>query len=301
MEAPHVAFGRVKVYLGEKNGKYPDGNQIVVTGTDSKAVFDTPLSALRLQGELEGADMVLLGHVHEDHTCGLHMLPKAEVFAPEADVAALRSLEGMFDHYGYAPETLKAMGPHIVEDFHFQPRPGAAGYADGQVWELGGSRVRAIHMPGHTRGHSVLLVEPEGVAFIGDIDLTGFGPYYGDACSDLAEFRDTLERVEQLEAKVWVTSHHKGIITGRKEFVEMLHAFKDRIRQREEAMLAQLASGGRTLEELVAHRFLFPRGYDGIFVEDAERKTILEHMKGLVAGGRVAKENGRFVAVAPAG
>ena len=40
-----------------------------------------------------------------------------------------------------------------------------------------------FHMPGHTAGHTVLLVEPEGVAFIGDIDLTGFGPYYGDACS----------------------------------------------------------------------------------------------------------------------
>ncbi|MCZ6626851.1 MAG: MBL fold metallo-hydrolase [SAR324 cluster bacterium] len=301
MEASQVRFGRVTVYFGEKNGKYPDGNQLVVTGTDSKVVFDTPLSANRLQHELAGADMAILGHVHEDHTCGLHLLPDAEVFAPEADVAALRSMEGMMAHYGYAPQTLAAMVPHIVDDFYFQPRPDAQGYAGGRVWELGGSRVRAIHMPGHTHGHSVLLVEPEGVAFIGDIDLSGFGPYYGDACSNLEEFRETLERIEHMEAKVWVTSHHKGIITEREQFVALLHAFKDRIRQREEAMLAELAGAGRTLEELVAHRFLFPKGYQGLFVEDAERMTIREHMRALMAQGRVSEEEGRFVARAPAG
>ena len=75
--------------------------------------------------------------------------------------------------------------------------------------------MRAVHMPGHTRGHSVLMVEPGGIAFIGDIDLTGFGPFYGDACSDLRQFLDTLEKIEHMEARVWITYHHKGVITER--------------------------------------------------------------------------------------
>ena len=50
-------------------------------------------------------------------------------------------------------------------------------------------RVCAHHLPGHTAGHCALVVESEGVAFIGDIDLSGFGPYYGDATSSLADFR----------------------------------------------------------------------------------------------------------------
>jgi glyoxylase-like metal-dependent hydrolase (beta-lactamase superfamily II) len=52
-----------------------------------------------------------------------------------------------------------------------------------------------MHLPGHTAGHCALLVEPQGVAFIGDIDLSGFGPYYGDATSSLAAFRRTLQAV----------------------------------------------------------------------------------------------------------
>ena len=86
-------------------------------------------------------------------------------------------------------------------------------------------RVRAIHMPGHTGGHSVLLVEPEGVAFLGDIDLSSFGPYYGDACSNLADFRVTLRRVAELPARIWITSHHKGVITERETFLDLLRAF----------------------------------------------------------------------------
>ena len=74
-------------------------------------------------------------------------------------------------------------------------------------------------MPGHTAGHCALLVEPEGVAFIGDIDLTGFGPYYGDASSSLSDFRRTLARVADIPAKVWVTSHHRGVYTDREKFL----------------------------------------------------------------------------------
>ena len=45
-------FGPVRVYFGEKNGKYPDGNQVVVNGRDTTVIFDTPLVSHRLLPEL---------------------------------------------------------------------------------------------------------------------------------------------------------------------------------------------------------------------------------------------------------
>jgi glyoxylase-like metal-dependent hydrolase (beta-lactamase superfamily II) len=149
-------------------------------------------------------------------------------------------------------------------------------------------------MPGHTGGHSVLCVEPDGIAFIGDIDLSGFGPYYGDACSDLAQFLDTLERVEELEAKVWITSHHKGVVTERDQMRALLARFKHRVLEREQAIVQALDGEGKTLRELVARRFLYPPGYDEIFVDDVERKTIQEHLKLLLREGRVVEEGGRY-------
>jgi len=61
MDTPVFRLGPVSVYLGEKSGKYPDGNQVVVQGADTRAAFDTPLVANRLGSELLDADLVVLG------------------------------------------------------------------------------------------------------------------------------------------------------------------------------------------------------------------------------------------------
>jgi glyoxylase-like metal-dependent hydrolase (beta-lactamase superfamily II) len=287
-------FGRVRIYLGEKSGKYPDGNQVVILGKDTKAALDTPLVANRLVRELEGTELVVLGHMHEDHAAGLHLLPSAKIYAHEADLAAVQSWEGLGRHYGYRPRVLAEMHAMIVKEFHYTPRPDALGYVDSQEWDLGGVRLRAWHMPGHTAGHTVLVAEPEGVAFIGDIDLSGFGPYYGDECSNLADFRRTLDRVADIPARVWVTSHHKGVITDRAEFLRLLSGFRDRIGQREDALRAELALGPRTMKQLVAHRFVYPPGARAVWLEDAERTTISAHLTEWIADGSVLQEGEHF-------
>jgi glyoxylase-like metal-dependent hydrolase (beta-lactamase superfamily II) len=177
-------------------------------------------------------------------------------------------------------------------DFFYAPRPDAVGYVDGAVWELGRSRVRAFHMPGHTAGHTVLLVEPEGVAFIGDIDLSGFGPYYGDASSCLADFRRTLARLPEIPAQVWVTSHHRGAYTDRGRFLRDLAAFAAKIDEREQRLLQLLAESPKTLEQLVRCRLLYPADYQELWVDDAERRSISQHLEELLASGAVLEEDG---------
>src|SRR3954468_14483920 len=76
---PRADFGRVTVYFGDKNGKYPDGNQVIVHGSDVQAAFDTPIAANRIGPEFEASGLVILSHVHEDHMAGLHRLPSAAV------------------------------------------------------------------------------------------------------------------------------------------------------------------------------------------------------------------------------
>jgi glyoxylase-like metal-dependent hydrolase (beta-lactamase superfamily II) len=300
MNAPAPTFekGALTVYFGEKSGKYPDGNQIVVRGRDTQVAFDTPLVANRLGPALTGTDLVILGHMHEDHAAGLHLLPKAGVFAHAADVEAVRSWDGLAKHYGYPAQVLPGFRARIEREFHWVARPDAAAYEDGASWDLGGTRVTAFHMPGHTSGHCALLVEPEGVAFIGDIDLSSFGPYYGDATSDLAAFRRTLRAVRDVPAKVWVTSHHKGVITERAGFLALLDAYAEKLDRREAAIAAFLEDRPSTLDALVAQRFLYPQGYDLDFVDSAERRTTAQHLAALVAGGRVRLDGERYFASA---
>ncbi len=290
MQASHT-FGPVRIYLGHQSGKYPDGNQVVVQGTDTRIAFDTPLVSRQIGEDLEGADLLLLSHMHEDHAVGLGRLAHVPVQAHEADLQAVRSWEGFKRHYGYPDQILDALHGLIVREFDYQPRPDATGYTDGQVWELGGGvRVRAHHLPGHSAGHCALVEESTGVAFIGDIDLTGFGPYYGDAGSSLEEFERSLEQLRTLEARTWVTSHHRGVLTERAAFLQALDRFAAKIGERDARLLARLRERPHTLDELVAHGLLYPVGTPLPWVAMAERRTIEQHLERLQARGAVQQD-----------
>lgn len=282
-------FGRVSVLFGEKNGKYPDGNQVLIRGSDTRAAFDTPRVSNHIGAEFDATELVVMGHVHEDHMAGLHRIARAAVHVHEADLPAIRSWDGMLAAYGLREDDAAEMHDLLQRDFCYAPRPDAQGYVDGACWDLGQSRVRAFHLPGHTAGHCVLLVEPEGVAFTGDIDLTGFGPYYGDACSSLRDFRRSLARLPDIPAKVWVTSHHRGVYTDRDHFLRDLAAYAAKLDERERRVLAWLKEAPQTLEQLVEQRLLYPHGYESPWVLSAETRTISQHLAELMADGRVER------------
>ncbi len=292
-------FGSVTVVLGDKNGKYPHGNSIFVRGRERVAVLDPSLALVERAPEFrDAADLVVLSHVHEDHVAGLGLFPRAEVHAHREDVDGIRSMDGLLAMYGYEmpPDGLKDW---LVDSFHYAPRPDARAFEDGAVFDLGGASVRAIHLPGHTRGHSVLLAEPEGVLFLGDIDLTGFGPYYGDAWSDLEDFERSLARIALIPARAWVSFHHVGVIEDRAVFEEKLARFAGRIAERDAAIHEYLAGESRTLAEMVAHRFLYPAHATLPFVDAVEKRTIEQHLRRGVAAGTIREEDGRWRAVRP--
>lgn len=285
---PRADFGRVSVFFGEKNGKYPNGNQVLVRGSDTRAALDAPLVANVIGPEFDASDLVVMGHIHEDHMAGLHRLPNAPVYVHQDDLNAARSWDGLVAAFGVTDAArIPEMHQRFERDFFYAPRPDAISYADGASWDLGGVQVRAFHMPGHTAGHCVLLVEPEGVAFIGDIDLTGFGPYYGDASSSLAGFRSSLARLPDIPAKVWVTAHHRGVYTDRARFMEDLAAYAAKIDEREQRLLAILSDAPKTLAQLVAQRLLYPPHFDSPWVAASESRTISQHLDELLADGRV--------------
>ena len=281
-------FGAVTVLVGEKNGKYPQGNSLWIAGRGATAIIDPSLAVVARATELAGrADLVVQSHVHEDHVAGVHLFPAAEIHAHRADAPGLRSLDGMTAIYGYGASDA-AMREFLVTQFHYVARPDTRDYDDRAVFDLGGTRIRAIHLPGHTRGHCALLIEPEGVLFLGDIDLSSFGPYYGDAWSSLDDFERSLRRVRDIEARVWVSFHHAGVIEERAVFLEKLERFTDRLAQRERELLAFL-SEPRGIAEMVAHRFLYPAHAQMPFIDAIEHRTIEQHLDRFLADGRVER------------
>lgn len=291
-------FGPVSVYFGDKNGKYPDGNQVIVRGSDSIAVFDSPISANLIGADFNNADLCILGHVHEDHMAGLHLLKGKPVHVHDADITAARSWDGLADVFGYDAEERIGTRVRFEEEFHYVETPDAIPYKDGAVWDLGGVQVRAIHMPGHTPGHCVLLVEPFGVAFIGDIDMSSFGPYYGDANSSLKDFRTTLQQVRDVPADVWITFHHKGAYTDRDAFMADLTTYATRLDEREVKLMHMLKQGPQSVAELARRRLLYPAHYQESWVDGVEARSIAMHLDELSEQGRVVRDDSGLFRVA---
>ncbi|MBI3785496.1 MAG: MBL fold metallo-hydrolase [Deltaproteobacteria bacterium] len=293
-------FGAVTVIIGDKNGKYPHGNSLLVRGRNATAMIDPSLSVVARTDEFRGrADLVVQSHVHEDHVAGVHLFPDAEVHAHREDALGLRSLDGLMQIYGY-PGMDEPMRDFVVSNFHYVERPDTRDFEDGAFFDLGGAAIRAFHLPGHTRGHCALLIEPAGVLFLGDIDLTGFGPYYGDAWSNLEDFEKSLRFISVIDARVWVSFHHVGVVDERRTFEEKLARFHGKIAERERNILSYLVEP-HTLDEMVAHRFLYPPHANLSFIDAAERRTIEQHLQRLLANGAVQRvSESRYRALRPA-
>ena len=285
--------GGVSVLVGAANGAYPSGNSVLVRGAGETVLIDPSVTVVEKGGAPVPVDAVLNSHAHEDHMAGNGLFPAARVHVHREDLLGVRDVEGLMDVYGLPGQTRRDFTQVVLDQFFFTPRPDAEGFSDGHVFDLGGVVVEAVHLPGHTRGHSGFRIS-DGVFFLSDIDLTGFGPYYGDAWSDLEDFEASLVQVRDEDADFYVTFHHKGVIEGRPTFVKMIDDFRAVIDRRHQAMLDHLAEP-RTVADMVEHRFVYRPHVESLFVGPVERRTAELHLQRMLRRGEAVEvEPGRY-------
>lgn len=272
-----VLTPEVSVLCGTADGAYPSGNSLVIRGRGESIIIDPSVTVVQRGGAPIAIDAVVNSHSHEDHVAGNGFFAHARVHVHEADRPGVVSLDGLMDVYGFDGDPRETFSAMVVDQFFFTPRPDAHGFTDGHVFDLGEVRVEAVHLPGHTRGHSGFRISG-GVFFLSDIDLTGFGPYYGDAWSDLEDFEASLRRVREEEADHYVTFHHKGVIHGRERFLELIDAFTAVIDRRHGAMLEYLGEP-HSIAEMVAHRFVYRPHVTHVFADAVERRTAELHIR----------------------
>jgi len=294
---PQRVLGATTVLFGERGGRYPQGNTLHVRGASEEALIDPSLGLLARRDDLPHADWILHSHCHEDHVAGSHLYRERPWWFHEADLPGIRSIDDFLAIYGYPEPISEAFRPALIERFHVTPRDDAQAFADGHVFELGGGvRIRAIHAPGHTRGHCLFHVEPDDVLYLADIDLSSFGPYYGDAWSDLEQFERTLARVREMRARYYATFHHIGVLDEREAFLARLDRFRAVIGDRE-ARLLEFLRAPHTLDDISRNRFVYRPGDDIPFAQAVEHRSMGQHVARLLRDGRVREvEPGRYLA-----
>lgn len=292
-------IGPVTVLFGYEQGKYPYGNSLLIRGADQTAIIDPCLGVIARKDHLPEIDLVIHSHTHEDHIAGTHLFRDVPWYAHELDALGLRSLDGLMEIYGLASGEAYDSLRHTVDTTFFYPHDGVVEtFVESRVFDLGGVTATIVHTPGHTRGHCCIQVEwgssaSEKLVYLGDIELTGFGPYYGDAWSDLIDFEHSIERLRHIDARWWLTFHHKGLIDGRDKFLLMLEKFADMIGDRE-ARLLEFIGEPRSMEEIVAHRFVYRPGQTGLLIDEIERRSMMMHLQRLQQRDVVSLSEGLY-------
>lgn len=292
-------IGPVTILFGYENGKYPHGNSLTVTGSRQTAIIDPSLGVVARKAVLPSVDMVIHSHVHEDHIAGTHLFPELPWHAHSMDALGLESIEGLMEIYGTPPGPAHDAFRQEIETAFYYPRGGEVQrFGEGHVFDLGDVTVTVVHTPGHTRGHCCFLIEwgadlAEKLVYLGDIELTGFGPYYGDAWSDLISFEESIERLKHIHAGWWLTFHHKGLIDGRDTFLAMLDQFESMIQDRELRLL-EFIKEPRSLAEIIDHRFVYRPGQTGFLIDEVERRSMGMHLDRLIEKGHVNFTGGAY-------
>ena len=88
--------------------------------------------------------------------------------------------------------------------------------------ELGGRTIRAVHVPGHSPGSQVFVVESGGRRVLFGQDV--HGPLHPALLSSRSDYQASLRRLIALEADILCEGHY-GVIAGRGEVERFIASF----------------------------------------------------------------------------
>ncbi|MHA1268417.1 MAG: MBL fold metallo-hydrolase [Candidatus Helarchaeota archaeon] len=277
---------------GQKQGKYPYANSLLILGKDKNCIIDTGIGS-KLMRKLKRKfkiDIVLLSHNHEDHTCGLKYLKESKIYIHELDRKGVESIRYLQGIYGLDDPKYNALFDSFMISIGYKECKINEVLRDGQIFDLGNIKIEVIHTPGHSAGHCCFLIHPN-LMFLADIDLTSFGPWYGSRDGNISDFIASIKKIMNYKIEIAISSH-KGIFYN--NITDKLQQYLNKFYEREQIILENLKQR-QTLEELAKNLLIYgniPEPEEMFFI--AEKLMIEKHLERLIRNKKIKKENGFY-------
>jgi glyoxylase-like metal-dependent hydrolase (beta-lactamase superfamily II) len=287
---------RIFYIEGENQGRYPDCHGLFVRDTTS--VIIDPACREDLMRELASEtdiDIVLNTHYHEDHRIYNDYFEGARLLVHQRDAHGYGSIEHFMDDFSYinSPPLKELWQAFLQDTCRYRPYDVDETFTDGFEIDLGHTTLQVIHTPGHSAGHCCFYFPRERIAYLGDIDLISFGPWYASKNSDIDDFLRSIECIRELSPHAVVTSHGDGLITENVD--ERLNGYAQIIHHRDEIILESLTQP-RMLEEILDLEIVYRRKLKAphTFFHWDDRWMIEEHIARLVRTGRMRIQNNKY-------
>jgi hydroxyacylglutathione hydrolase len=287
MEEKH--FGPIWFIPGEQGGRYPFCHSVYVEGAGlliDPASDRERLIQLRADPGVKG---IWLSHWHEDHLMHLDLFEDVPLRISLLDAPPIANFDAFMDAYGMDQADERAFWREIlVKDFHFRPRKPAGFLKQGTERSAGGPTIEVLSTPGHTPGHTAFFFKEQGVLFMGDYDLSKFGPWYGDVESSVEQTIASVRRLRKISAKVWITGHETGLFES--DPGDLWERYLAVISAREEKLL-ELLKTPRTLDDVVEACIIYGKPREPkAFFEFGERAHMKKHLEKLMREGIVSQK-----------
>jgi glyoxylase-like metal-dependent hydrolase (beta-lactamase superfamily II) len=286
-------FGPIRFIPGENRGKYPFCHSVYIE--EEKILIDPASDRKRLirLREESGVEAVWLSHWHEDHIMHLDLFDDLPMWISPEDAPMLSDMELFLDGYAVEDENERQYWATLMTDFfHFKPRNPSGFLKGGETVRLKSVSVDIIAAPGHTPGHRCFFFREPEVLFLGDYDLTAFGPWYGDRQSSIPQTITSVRQLEAVPAKVWLTCHETGVFTESpgKLWEDYLQVIQTR-----ENKLLKFLELPRTMEEIVNAWIVYLKPREPAdFYAFAERALMKKHLEELIAQSKVELKDGKY-------
>lgn len=288
-------FGRIRFVCGENGGKYPFNHSLYIRGERSRVIIDPACSLEKLTRlKDEGVDCVWLSHWHEDHIRYLDLFENRSLRISGRDFPPLTDINIFLDWYDIKiPQERANWRKIMLEVFNFRPRHEANFLVDNETVDLGELTIQVLPTPGHTPGHLSFFFPEEELLFLGDYDLTSFGPWYGDVYSDIEETIKSIHKLKAVPARRWVASHHTGLFEENPD--RLWNNYENVIHERENKLLAFLEKP-KTLAEICAAWLIYgrPREPKEMY-EFNERALVCKHLEYLQRQDKIILNGERYV------
>ncbi|WP_042349208.1 MBL fold metallo-hydrolase [Bacillus massiliigorillae] len=293
-------IGPVEVIIGENKSRVPFSTSVVIKGDEHSTIIDCGAGYMafkHIKKEHNVKDIYLTHH-HIDHMWGAHYFPEAKTYINHLDYKKISSLEEIAKS-----EAILALNKGV--DWWNQDRKKLEQLTDirinrslqvSDVYEynksihMSGQDVMMIHAPGHTEGFCCPYIINQGILFIGDIDLTSFGPYYSDRDSDIDSFIASAHQTLEVDASYFITSHQKGVVR-KDEYKSQLLAYLDIIERREEKIKQHIKSGNKPVDLVGLEVFYYSYQMEkSLSLMKSEKVGIAKHLQRLIKHGEPLEE-----------